>query len=169
VQRSAKKVTGKFRIKEKLMTRLILYSSSILALVLGLFLAASSNSQSTPPSPSGAAPPIGARVIEFSDDQVTPNRFAVRAFVATGSLSNPCLATLAESNFAIPGISVFCGPREFQGQRGVLLSAFFPEPIPSGLILSATIYQEHARGYGAPVFFCGDGGDGCPSLGNSVR
>jgi hypothetical protein len=139
------------------MTRSILYASSILAVVLALFVAASSLSQSTPPSPSGAAPPIGAGKILIGDDQVTPNRFAVRAFVATGSLSDHCLATLSESNFAVPGITVFCAPREFQGQKGVLFSAFFPQPVPSGLILSATVYQEHAIGYGAPVFFCGAG------------
>jgi hypothetical protein len=99
-------------------------------------------------------PPIGSRTIQFGDAQVTGNRFAVRAFVPTGSLSQHCLATISESNFAVPGISVLCAPREFAGQQGILFSAFFPQPVPAGLILSATVYQEFAHGYGEPVFFC---------------
>jgi hypothetical protein len=93
--------------------------------------------------------------LAFGDDQVTSNRFTVRAFVPTGSLDTNCLATLSESNNATPGITVFCAPREFQGQKGILFSAFFPQPIPSGLFLSATVHQDHARGYGAPVFYPG--------------
>jgi hypothetical protein len=109
---------------------------------------------STSENPAHETPPIGTRTIQFGDAQVTGNRFAVRAFVPTGSLSQHCLATLSESNFAVPGISLLCAPREFGGQQGILFSAFFPQPIPTGLILSATIYQEYAHGYGVPVFFC---------------
>jgi hypothetical protein len=97
-------------------------------------------------------PPFAANIL-FGDGQVTDNRFAVRAFVPTGSLNTNCLATLSESNNAVPGMTVFCAPREFQGQQGILFSAFFPQPIPSGLILSATIHQDHASGYGPPVFY----------------
>jgi hypothetical protein len=96
-----------------------------------------------------------ARTVQFGDSQVTPDGFNVRAFVPTGSLNTNCLATLSESNNAVPGIVVFCAPREFDGQKGVLFSAFFPQPVPSGLVLSATIYQQHAREYGAPVFYPG--------------
>ena len=138
------------------MTRPSVYLGAVLA-VLFVLWTATGLSQSTLSSSSDDASGIGAATIQFGDDQVTPNRFAVRAFVPTGSLSTHCLATLSESNFAVPGISVFCAPREFQGQTGVLFSAFFPQPIPPGLILSATIHQEHALRYGAPVFFCGAG------------
>ena len=119
---------------------------TVLAFAFFLLIAVTSLSQSV------EAPFIGTTRVLFGDSQVTKNRYAVRAFVPTGSSSTHCLATLSDSNFAIPGISVFCAPREFQGQNGVLFSAFYPEPIPDGLILSATIYQEGARGYGAPVF-----------------
>lgn len=138
------------------MTRSIVYPGAVLAALFVLSIA-TGLSQSTVPSPSGATPPIGAVTKLFGDAQVTPNRFTVRAFVPTDSLSTHCLATLSESNFAVPGISVFCAPRELEGQQGVLFSAFFPQPIPAGLVLSATIYQEHALRYGAPVFFCGTG------------
>ncbi len=103
--------------------------------------------------------PIGAARVEFTDAQLTSNRFAVRAFVPTGSLNLNCLTTLAESNFAIPGISVFCAPRSFNGQNGILISAFFPQPVPGELtdfVLVVTVYQEGARQYGTPVFFSGD-------------
>ena len=93
--------------------------------------------------------------IGFGDEQVTPDAMHVRAFVPTGSMSTNCLATLSESNEAAPGITVFCAPREDQGQKGILFSAFFPQPITSGLILSATIHQDYASGYGAPVFYPG--------------
>ena len=129
------------------------YAMMVMLLALLLLVAVTSLSQSSA-SQWREAPPIGSGVVAFDDTQVTGNRFAVRAFVPTGSLSQHCLATLSESNFAIPGISVFCAPREFQGQQGILFGAFFPQPVPPGLILSATIYQEHAHGYGAPVFFC---------------
>jgi hypothetical protein len=129
------------------------YAMMVMLLALLLLVAVTSLSQSSA-SQWREAPPIGSGVVAFDDNQVTGNRFAVRAFVPTGSLSQHCLATLSESNFAIPGISVFCAPREFQGQQGILFGAFFPQPVPPGLILSATIYQEHAHGYGAPVFFC---------------
>src|SRR5215475_15872211 len=102
---------------------------TVLASIFFLFIAVTSLSQSV------EAPPIGSTRVLFGDSQVTKNRYAVRAFVPTGSLSTNCLATLSDSNFAIPGISVFCAPRQFQGQKGVLFSAFFPEPIPDGLIL----------------------------------
>lgn len=91
----------------------------------------------------------------FGDGQVTPDGMHVRAFVPTGSMSTNCLATLSESNEAAPGITVFCAPREYQGQKGILFSAFFPQPITSGLILTATIHQDYAEGYGAPVFYPG--------------
>jgi hypothetical protein len=129
------------------------YALMVMFLALLLLVAMTSLSQSTA-SQSREAPPIGSGIVVFGDGQVSGNRFAVRAFVPTGSLSQHCLATLSESNFAIPGISVFCSPREFQGQQGVLFGAFFPQPVPPGFTLSATIYQEHAHGYGAPVFFC---------------
>ena len=122
----------------------------VVSLALLLLVAVTSLSQSTASQPR-ETPPIGSGIVVFDAGQVSGNRFAVRAFVPTGSLSRHCLATLSESNFAIPGISVFCSPREFQGQQGILVGAFFPQPVPIGLILSATIYQEHAHGYGAPV------------------
>ncbi len=100
--------------------------------------------------------PIGAARVVFTTAQLTSNRFAVRAFVPTGSLHDNCLGTLAESNFAVPGISLFCAPRTFNGQNGILVSAFFSQPIPEELtdfLLAVTVYQEGARQYGPPIFF----------------
>jgi hypothetical protein len=93
--------------------------------------------------PALETPSIGAQTIQFGDAVVTGNRFAVRAFVPTGSVSQHCVATISESNFAVPGITVLCAPRDLAGQHGVLFSAFFPQPVPTGLILSATLYQEY--------------------------
>jgi hypothetical protein len=65
------------------------------------------------------------------------------------------LVTFSESNFAIAGLAVFCGQREFNGQQGLLISIPSIEAIPPGLILSVTAYQEHAHGYGPPVLYTG--------------
>jgi hypothetical protein len=102
---------------------------------------------------------IGAANVVFTSAQLTENRFAVVAFVPTGSSNDPCLVTLAESNFAIPGISVFCGPPTFEGRKGIGITVSFPQPIPDDLtdfVLSVTVYQEGARGYGTPVFYPGN-------------
>lgn len=135
------------------MTRSSVFAATLLATALLLSLVIPSTSRVAASASPRDDNPILAGNVLFGDAQVTPNGFAVRAFVPTGSVSPNCLVTLSESNNATPGISVFCGAREFEGQKGILFSAFFPQPIPSGLVLSATIYQERARGYGAPVFY----------------
>ena len=99
--------------------------------------------------------PLGATRIELTHDQLVANDFDIRAFVPTGSLSPNCLVTLAESNFAVPGISTFCAPRIVDGQNGVLVSLFFPTPPPADVCLAITLYQEHARGYGPPALYTG--------------
>lgn len=82
------------------------------------------------------------------------NNQVVRAFVPTGSKSPNCLATLNETNAFAFGIVLFCGEREpagLGGTPGVLISAFFPQPVPPGFVLTLTLYQQGATSYGAPV------------------
>jgi hypothetical protein len=82
------------------------------------------------------------------------NSQVVRAFVPTGSKSPNCLATLNETNAFAFGIVLFCGEREpagLGGTPGVVVSAFFPQPVPPGFVLSLTLYQQGAASYGAPV------------------
>jgi len=82
------------------------------------------------------------------------NNQVVRAFVPTGSRSPNCLATLNETNAFAFGIVLFCGEREpagLGGTPGVLISAFFPQPVPPGFVLSLTLYQQGATSYGAPL------------------
>jgi hypothetical protein len=139
------------------MTRFVRYFSAILVVVLLTLLTSATRSED---DDQFTARPIGAQVIALGENELRPDRAAIRAFVPTGSLSNHCLATLSESNFPIPGTTVFCGPRVFQGQEGILFSVFFPQSIPTGLLptglfLSATVYQEGAHGYGTPVFYPG--------------
>lgn len=98
---------------------------------------------------------IGVQVSAFGDAQLRPDRTTIRAFVPTSSLSDHCLVTLSESNFPVPGATIFCAPRMFQGQQGILVSVFLPQPMPAGFFLSASIYQEGAHGYGTPVFYPG--------------
>ena len=72
------------------------------------------------------------------------------AFVPTNA-TGPCLLTLAESNFAIPGTTVFCGIREIDGVSGVFIHVFLPEEPPPDALWLVNIYQVGARRYGAAV------------------
>jgi hypothetical protein len=95
----------------------------------------------------------------------TENNQVIRAFVATGSKSANCLATLNEmANSTYPfGIVLFCGEREpagLGGVPGVLVSVFFPQPVsPAGFVLGVTLYQQGATTYGPPVLCTS--ADGC--------
>jgi hypothetical protein len=89
------------------------------------------------------------------------NNQVVRAFVPTGSKSANCLATLNETNNFAFGIVLFCGEREpaaLGGVPGVLVSAFFPQPVPAGFVLTVTLYQQGATRYGTPVLCTSAGG-----------
>ena len=102
--------------------------------------------------------------LNFTNAQIDPsmNNQVIRAFVPTGSRSVNCLTSLNESNNAVAGTVVFCGEREppaFGGTPGVLVSVFFPGPVPPDLVLSLTLYQQGARRYGTPVLCTA--ADGC--------
>jgi hypothetical protein len=124
---------------------------------LGAVMIAVFASSQTAPAQSNdrSAPPIGAARVSLSSAQLDANGFDIRAFVSTDSSNPNCLATMAESNFAIAGISVFCSPRTFDDQQGVLVSALFPVPPPVDIELQVTLYQEQARRYGDPVLYIG--------------
>lgn len=77
----------------------------------------------------------------------------VRAFILTGSDGN-CLASFNESNNATSGTTMYCGVRQpslFGGLPGVMVTIFFPGPIPDPLILNVVVHQDGAKHYGAPV------------------
>jgi hypothetical protein len=137
-----------------MMKGLGLYTAGLVALALLTFTASSVQSSS---AASPAAFPIGAGNVQLGDEEVTSGGLTVRAFVPTGSLSRNCLATFSESpNFAVPGLTLFCGSRVFNGKKGLLIGIFPSQVIPTGLSLSLTVYQEGARGYGTPVLYTGE-------------
>lgn len=81
----------------------------------------------------------------------------VRAFTATGSMRPECIVAVGETNFGMPGINTFCGPREYNGQSGLMISVAFPQgPIPYEFFMSVNVYQMGAKGYAAPVYYPGD-------------
>jgi hypothetical protein len=130
------------------------YTTGLVALALLTFTASSGKSTS---ATSSGTVLIGAGNVLLGDEEVTSGGLTVRAFVPTGSLSRNCLATFSESpNFAVPGLTLFCGSRVFNGQKGLLIGIFPSQVIPTGLSLSLTIYQEGARGYGTPVLYTGE-------------
>ena len=78
----------------------------------------------------------------------------LRAFVLTDSADPACFVTLNESNAAVAGETVFCGARApslYGGRPGVLLTVFFPGPIPNNVGLSLNVHQSGAKTYGQPV------------------
>ena len=119
---------------------------------------------------SGSAESEGSDVktvsLNFTSAQLDPleGDGVIRAFVATGSKSVNCLASLNEirTNVFPTGITLFCGEREpaaFGGVPGMLVSVFFTQPAPPDLALSVTLYQKGAKRYGAPVLCTA--ADGC--------
>ena len=85
----------------------------------------------------------------------------VRAFVLTRSDGN-CLASFNESNNATAGSTMYCGVRQpalFGGLPGIMLTIFFPGPVPDPLILDIVVHQDGAKHYGAPVVCLSS--DGC--------
>ena len=93
----------------------------------------------------------------------TENNQVVRAFVPTGSRSPKCLASLNDTTYVALGTVLFCAEREplaFGGVPGVLVSVFFPQPVPpAGFFMSVTLYQQGASSYGPPVLCTA--ADGC--------
>ncbi|PYX47671.1 MAG: hypothetical protein DMG79_13425 [Acidobacteria bacterium] len=101
-----------------------------------------------------AALVIGANQVAMTNAQLNPNENyqVIRAFVRTGVLSPNCLATLGETTYVANGTIIFCAPRQPVGLgRGVLVSVFYPQPPPSDLFLSITLFQEGAKSYASPV------------------
>jgi hypothetical protein len=99
----------------------------------------------------GVSTPIGAGHVELNENFAFAGGFEVGAFVPTGSNSDKCLVTLSESNFATSGQTVYCGVRQVGGQFGIFVHVFLPVPAPEHFVMSLTVYQEFATGYGQPV------------------
>jgi hypothetical protein len=101
---------------------------------------------------------IGAFHVDL-DSTFLPDPLYLRAFVATGSSSPNCLVTLQEANPNAHLIGpVFCGPRTYEGQRGVLITLFFPGPggAPEDIYVALTVFHEKARHHANPVPYSGD-------------
>jgi hypothetical protein len=109
-------------------------------------------------SATSATPSHPAQVF-LTNAQIDPNfPSSIRAFVRTGSLSANCLTTMGDTSFVATGTIVFCAPREPAGLgKGVLVSVFYPQPPSEGLTLTMTLWQQGAKGYGAPVLCTVDG------------
>jgi hypothetical protein len=95
------------------------------------------------------------RVIHLDGTFVSPDTGStvVRAFVLTRSTGN-CLASFNESNNATAGTTMYCGvraPSLFGGQPGIMVTIFFPGPVPDPLVLNIVVHQDGAKQYGAPV------------------
>lgn len=98
--------------------------------------------------------PIGTGYVVL-DSSVIDQYGNVQAFIETGSTSHMCLVTHNESNFAGNETPAFCIQRDFQGKHGVVITFGFPfgNPVPSDFVLSLTVYQFGAHGYGNPILY----------------
>jgi hypothetical protein len=107
--------------------------------------------------PRGATGPAGivnvAR-IQLTGDEVNPAaRNELKAFIRTDSTSANCLVTLAESNTASAGTTVYCGQRTYNEAQGIFIHVFLPASAPTGVMLGLTVYQDGAQQYAVPVYF----------------
>lgn len=116
------------------------------SLLIGAVLA--SNISGAPARASGS---IGLSSVVLDENFVTADGWVVDAFVPTGSDQTGCVATLAESDFAVAGSTLYCNNREVDGVPGIRLALFLPQPAPADVVFQITVYQEFAREYGAPV------------------
>jgi hypothetical protein len=92
----------------------------------------------------------------LTNAHVLPNsgNSVVRAFILTDSANPNCLVSLGESNNAVAGTVAFCGARQpslYGGRPGAMITVFFPGPVVVNLVLTVTVHQNGARGYGQPV------------------
>jgi hypothetical protein len=102
--------------------------------------------------------------VSLGNEHVLPDTgdSVVRAFVLTRSAKPNCLVTPGESNNAVAGVVVFCGVRNptiYGGKPGIMITAFFPGPVPDPLVFTLTLHQDGARMYG-PAVPCAEV-DGC--------
>jgi hypothetical protein len=105
----------------------------------------------------GGAPAIGAESVRLTALGLVPDRHdEVAMFVETGSTSEPCLATLQESQLQAPVQELYCAHRtaSFDGGatvvEGIWLHLFFAADPGPDLDLWVSVYQEGARDYGEP-------------------
>lgn len=106
---------------------------------------------------------IGAAEVALTHEHIIAWGGALRAFIPTNSTSTKCLVTLAEGGVVDSmDVTVFCAHRNFEGQDGILISAFYPgmnllppEGPLEGQYLQLTVYQEGAEWYGPPVLYTG--------------
>src|SRR5262245_51348294 len=93
--------------------------------------------------------PFSAQV-NLDNSEVMPDSgdTVVRAFILTRSANPNCLVSFGESNNAVAGAVAFCGVRRptlYNGKAGVMVTVFFPGPVPDPLILTLTLHQDGAR------------------------
>jgi len=111
------------------------------------------------PGVSGAGKPvaiaaIGIQSADLRADVVGAESRAFVAFVETGSLDAHCLASLSETN--IPGIvrSVYCAPRQIEGDgrlmNGLFLLVLADDVIPADSFVVVNFYQEHMVASSSP-------------------
>jgi len=105
-------------------------------------------------SEDGPAGMIGAGFVRVNESHLLIPSLA-RAFVPTGSKSHRCLITYSESTGGADGSTVYCGARTVDGVDGLLITISLREEL-ADLFLSLTVYQQFAKGYGAPVLYTGD-------------
>lgn len=103
---------------------------------------------------SGPAGLIGAGFVRVNENHLL-NPALVRAFVPTGSKSHRCLVTYSESTGGTAGSTLYCGARTVDGVDGLLITISLREELDD-LFLSMTVFQQFAKGYGAPVLYEGN-------------
>jgi hypothetical protein len=111
------------------------------------------------PTVSGAGRPvaiaaIGVQTAELRANVVAADSLTFSAFVETGSLDPHCLVSLSETNIAGIVRSVYCAPRQIQGDgrlmNGLFLHVFNDDVIPADAVVVVNYYQERMVSSSSP-------------------
>jgi len=93
-------------------------------------------------------------IVTLDYSHVPLNSNWIRAFVQTDSLNQFILTSLSELYGAVPQ-SVFCCPREWGGNKGILITMFFDVPINKDFGVALVVLQLGAKQYKPPVIYMG--------------
>lgn len=94
---------------------------------------------------------IGAHKVTLNVTDLNARSFRLSGFVETGSAAVLCRATYNTSNQAEVLTPILCTGAEYRGKRGLHLFTNLDARPRDNFEVVATVYQQDAQYYGAPV------------------
>ena len=94
--------------------------------------------------------------IDNSFGEGGPDSTVFRVWMETGSSSEACLVTMGEAFEGVEVQQIYCSSRHVtledgEGHWGTLVTLILAAPLSDGSWYSLNVYQEGAKGWGAPI------------------